>query len=154
MSLEVMGDCLLYRFTHDAVLLLHHSFAIPKLLYIYTLRSSPCSLSPLLQDYDHQLEMIVSGIVNIHLNVIDPAWTQVPVKFGGPWVQSAVQLVHPLPSWLVLLLIQILSTTSHLLISKTSLSCIRRMLWLSGPKASTCQLLKVLHSSLKRLRTC
>ena len=37
--LETMGDRLKYLFSHDAILLLRHSFTIPKLLY--NLRTSP-----------------------------------------------------------------------------------------------------------------
>ena len=41
--LKTMGERLKYLFSQDAILLLRHSFSIPKLLY--NLRTSPCSLS-------------------------------------------------------------------------------------------------------------
>lgn len=37
--LEMMGECLKFVFSHDAILLLRHSLAIPKLLY--NIRKSP-----------------------------------------------------------------------------------------------------------------
>ena len=77
----------------DAILLLRHSFAIPMLLY--TLKTSPCFLSPNLKLYDDRLRSIVSTITNIHFAPNNPAWTQasLPVKFGGLGIWSAVQLV-------------------------------------------------------------
>ena len=42
--LQIMGDRLQYLHSHDAILLLRHSFALPKLLYV--LHTSPCFLSP------------------------------------------------------------------------------------------------------------
>ena len=90
--LKTMGERLKYLFSHDAILLLRHSFAIPKLLY--NLRTSPCFLSPKLQEYDNLLRSIVSSIVNIRFGEDDPAWTQatLPVKSGGLGIRSAVQL--------------------------------------------------------------
>ena len=46
--LEVMGDRLRYLHSHHAITLLHHSFAIPKMLHIH--RTSPSFASPRLQD--------------------------------------------------------------------------------------------------------
>ena len=89
--LESMGGRLKFLFTHDA-LLLRHSFAIPKLLY--NLRTSPCFLSPVLQEYDNLLKSIVSDTVNIYFCEDDPAWIQatLPVRCGGLGIRSAVQL--------------------------------------------------------------
>ena len=91
-SLGVMGDRLQYVSAHDALILLRHSFAIPKLLYI--LRTSPTFLSPALSTYDESLKAIVSNITNIHFDVGDPAWSQaiLPVGVGGLGIKSAVQL--------------------------------------------------------------
>ena len=91
-SLQIMGDRLQYLHAHDAILLLRRSFAIPKLLY--TLRTSPCFLSPKLKVYDDLLKAITSKITNIQFQENDPAWTQatLPVKFGGLGIRSAVQL--------------------------------------------------------------
>ena len=90
--LKKMGDRLVHLSSHDAILLLKHSFAIPKLLY--NLRTLPCFYSPALEVYDKTLRSIVSGITNIHFEESDPAWQQatLPVKLGGLGVRSAVQL--------------------------------------------------------------
>ena len=48
-ALKIMGDRLTYLSTHDAILLLKHSFAFPKMLHC--LRTVPCFLSPGLQEY-------------------------------------------------------------------------------------------------------
>ena len=49
-SLEVMRERLKHLSTHNALLLFRHSFAIPKLLY--SLQTTPCFLSPMLQEYE------------------------------------------------------------------------------------------------------
>ena len=91
--LKRMGDRLQHLSAHDAVLLLKHSFSLPKLLY--NLRTSPCFLSPALQEYDNLLKSIVSGITYIHFGDACPTWLQatLPVKMGGGLgIWSAVQL--------------------------------------------------------------
>jgi len=90
--LKKMGERLKKLSAHDAILLLKHSFALPKLLY--NLRTSPCFLSPVLQEYDSLLKSIVEQITNVPFNDNDPAWTQatLPVKMGGLGIRSAVQL--------------------------------------------------------------
>ena len=90
--LKKVGDRLAHLSSHDAILLLKHSFAIPKLLY--NLRTLPSFLSPALEVYSKMLRTIVSGITNIHFEESDPAWLQatLPVKLGGLGVRSAVQL--------------------------------------------------------------
>ena len=87
-----MGDRLQHLQAHDALLLLRHSLAIPKLLF--TLRTAPSFLSPSLSLYDDKLRSIVSSITNSHLTSEDHAWTQatLPVKYGGLGIRSAVQL--------------------------------------------------------------
>ena len=91
-SLKIMGDRLPYLHAQDALLLLRHSFAIPKLLY--TLRTTPCFLSHELKSYDNLLRSITSRIANVSLSDPDPAWIQasLPVKHGGLGIRSAVQL--------------------------------------------------------------
>ena len=91
-SLQILGERLQYLHAHDAILLLRHSFAIPKLLY--TLRTSPCFRSPELKVYDDLLKAITSKITNVQFHENDPAWTQasLPVKLGGLGIRSAVQL--------------------------------------------------------------
>ena len=90
--LKRMGDRLQHLSAHDAILLLKHSFALPKLLY--NLRTAPCFLSPALQEYNGLLKSILSGITNIHFEEDSPTWLQatLPVKMGGIGIQSAVQL--------------------------------------------------------------
>ena len=90
--LGVMGERLQHLDAHIAILLFRHSFAIPKLLY--TLRTSPCFLSPNLALYDDRLRSIVGAITNINFEPNTPAWTQasLPVKYGGLGFRSAVQL--------------------------------------------------------------
>ena len=84
--LGVMGERLQHLDAHIAILLLRHSFAIP--------RTSPCFLSPNLALYDDRLRSIVGAITNINFEPNTPAWTQVslPVKYGGLGFRSAVQL--------------------------------------------------------------
>ena len=91
-SLQVMGDRLGCFTAHDSLLLLRHSFSIPRLMYL--LRSSPCFLSPYLLAYDKLLCSIVSRITNVQLTVNDVAWSQatLPICHGGLGVRSAVQL--------------------------------------------------------------
>ena len=89
--LGVMGERLQHLDAHIAILLLCHSFAIPKLLY--TLRTS-CFLSSNLALYDDRLRSIVGAITNIDFELHTHAWTQasLPVKYGGLGFRSAVQL--------------------------------------------------------------
>ena len=56
--LKKMGNRLVHLSFHDTILLLKHSFAIPKLLY--NLRTSPCFPSPALEVYDKTLRSIIS----------------------------------------------------------------------------------------------
>ena len=92
--LKRMGDRLEQLSAQDAILLVRHSFALPKLLY--NLRTSPCILSPVLQEYDKLLQAIMGRITNIHFTDDDPAWAQatLPVKMGGLGIRSEVQLAH------------------------------------------------------------
>ena len=69
--LKRMGDRLEQLSAQDAILLVRHSFALPKLLY--NLRTSPCFLSPVLQEYDKLLQAIMGRITNIHFTDDDPA---------------------------------------------------------------------------------
>ena len=88
-----MLKCLRERFRyitcHDAYLLLRHSLAIPKLLYL--LRTSPCFLSPSLKIYDDELRATICSSFNIHLTESDPSWI-LPVYCGGLGIRIAVQL--------------------------------------------------------------
>ena len=88
--LQTMADRLQHIPSHDALVLLRNSFAIPKLLHL--LRSSPSFLSSRLKDCDLTLRSAISTITNSHLD--DDAWTQasLPVKAGGLGIRSAVHL--------------------------------------------------------------
>ena len=85
--------CLLNK--HDAILLLHHYIATPRVLY--TLRTAPCFQSPCLEDFDLELRSILSTVLNINLDN-DLVWSQatLPVRKGEIGVRRATQLVaHP-----------------------------------------------------------
>ena len=90
--LKTMGSRLQLLSAHDALLLLRHSFAIPKLLH--TLRTSPCFASPVLKSYDDELRSILCSITNVHLAADSPTWipASLPVRHGGLGVRRAVQL--------------------------------------------------------------
>ena len=91
-QLKRMGEWLQLLSAHDTILLLKHSFSLPKLLY--NLRTSPCFLSPVLQVYDELLKSTLSGITNIHFGEYDLAWSQatLPVRIGGLGIRCAVDL--------------------------------------------------------------
>ena len=112
-----MGDRLQHLSAHDAILLLKHSFAIPKLLYC--LRTAPCFRSPRLQKYDDLLKKIVSGITNVHFSEGDPAWTQatLPVKWED-LVSGVPCTLRLVPTWLQLLPPMSLFVTLCHLVSK------------------------------------
>ena len=88
--LQVMGHRLHLLQAQDALLLLRHSLAIPKVLF--NLRTSPCFLSTKLEAFDLLLRHLLDTIINIHLD--DTSWLQasLPVKAGGIGIRSAVQL--------------------------------------------------------------
>ena len=90
-QLRLMGDRLHLLHSHNAVLLLHHSFSIPKILYI--LRSAPCFLSASLEACDNLLRDILSDITNVCLEE-DSVWAQtsLPVRAGGLGDRRASQL--------------------------------------------------------------
>ena len=90
--LKCLRERLHYLSSHDAYLLLRHSLAIPKLLYL--LRTSPCFLSSSLKIYDDELRATVCSSFNIQLAESDPSWIQstLPVCHGGLGIRSAVQL--------------------------------------------------------------
>ena len=91
--------------SHDALVLLRHSFAIPKILFV--LRTTPCFLSDQLEVFDDLLRSMLSNILNINLG-LDTAWLQatLPVCAGGIGIQRAVQLapsayLYSLCCWLL-----------------------------------------------------
>ena len=90
-SLKVMGSRLCLLTKHDAILLLRHCIATPRVLY--TLRTAPCFRSPCLEDFDLELRSILSTVLNINLDN-DSVWSQatLPVRNGGIRVRRATQL--------------------------------------------------------------
>ena len=85
-----LGERLKLLSAHDALLLLHYCFALPKLMY--TLSSAPCFKSPVLESYDDCLCEILGSVTNNLLERDSPAWVQasLPVKLGGLGIRSVV----------------------------------------------------------------
>ena len=90
-ALKTKGSRLCHLSKHDALLLLRHSFAILKILYM--LRTATCFSSSCLETYDQELRSILSDVLNISL-LGDSAWSQatLPVSYSGIGIRSAVQL--------------------------------------------------------------
>jgi hypothetical protein len=72
-KLKLMGERLQHLSCQDALLILRHSLAIPKVLYI--LRTAPCFLSDQLEAFDGVLRSILSQVLNINLSQ-EMAWMQ------------------------------------------------------------------------------
>ena len=91
-ALAVLGGRLQHLYAHDALCLLRHVFSLPKMLY--TLRTSPCFLSPELELFDQLQRKLLGSITNIDLFVSDRACTQasLPVWSGGLGIRSVAQL--------------------------------------------------------------
>ena len=88
-----MGARFTHLSAHDALILLRHSFAIPKLRYL--LRTAPCFLSNRSEEYDSILRSITScSVTNTPLAQDEAAWIQasLPVKMGGLGVRRASQV--------------------------------------------------------------
>ena len=96
--LRLMGDRFGLLTSHDA-LLLRHSYAIPKVLFV--LRTAPSYLSDQLGFFDGILRLVLSHTLNIDLN-LQSTWLQatLPVRAGGIGIRRAVQ--HQ-PIWTLLL---------------------------------------------------
>ena len=91
-QLHLVGERLCHLQTQDAMIILRHSFAIPKLLHV--LRTSPAFSSPHLASWDNILMSIVSRIINIDFRSDDIAWLQatLPVNSGGLGIRRASHL--------------------------------------------------------------
>jgi hypothetical protein len=76
--------------THDALCLLQHALAIPKVLYI--LRTAPCYQSSLLETFDNVLRSLLEGICNIQLNADSWLQASLPISAGGLGIRSTVML--------------------------------------------------------------
>ena len=89
--LHLTGDRLHFMHAHDALLLLRHSFSMPKILHM--LRITPCFLSSVVEAYDSLLRRVLGDITNVCLEE-DGTWTQtsLPVGAGGIGVRRAAQL--------------------------------------------------------------
>ena len=88
--LQLMGERLNLLCSYDALTLLRHSFAIPRVFYM--LRTAPCFLSSHLKSFDDILRSTLSSIMNIHLDS-ESSWLQasLPVKAGGIGIRRATQ---------------------------------------------------------------
>ena len=86
----VEGICYSIKQKADKLLLLH-SFAIQKMLYI--LRTTPCFLSFELEVFENLLRNILSSIINVSMTS-EPAWLQasLPVRAGVIGIRRAAQL--------------------------------------------------------------
>ncbi len=86
---KTMGTRLSHK--HDAITLLRHSIAIPRVMYL--LRTAPCFWFPLLKSFDLELRSCLSTILNVNL-VDDLTWTQatLPTGSGGIGVRNTTQL--------------------------------------------------------------
>ena len=88
----MLGGRLQHLYAHDALCLLRHVFSLPKM--VYTLRTSPCFLSPELELFDQLQRKLLGSITNIDLIVNDRSWTQasLTVWSGSLGIQSVAQL--------------------------------------------------------------
>ena len=91
-ALRLMGTRFKHMSAHDSLILLRHSFAIPRLRYL--LRSAPCFLSSELASYDTTLREILGSVTNTLLVNDHQAWLQasLPVKCGGLGIRRASQV--------------------------------------------------------------
>ena len=89
-----MVDRLAQIDAHDALFLLRHCFAIPKLMYF--LRCAPTFLfKEVLQDYDNHLRLGLENILNVKLE--EKSWLQstLPVSKGGLGIRLTSDLALP-----------------------------------------------------------
>ena len=80
--------------SHDALYLLKNLIAMPKLLYTYILRSSPCSNYPILQQFDMVLTNGLEETLNVEHSDTQGKQASLPVHMrgGGLGVRSACML--------------------------------------------------------------
>lgn len=93
-DLELMMSRLEEIDSHEALFLLRHCFAIPKLTYF--LRSAPCFKTPqMLESYDLEMKKGLEKILNVTLD--EETWTQssLPVAKGGLRIRRATDLALP-----------------------------------------------------------
>ena len=93
-SFQLMCDRLEVIDPHDALFLLRHAFALPKLTYF--LRTSPCfGNTEILKKYDKALRVALISILNVGME--DPSWEQcsLPVRMGGLGIRTASEVSLP-----------------------------------------------------------
>ena len=93
-QLQLMVERLVQIDAHDAIFLLRHCFAIPKLMYF--LRSAPSfKFKDVLKDYDEHLRLGLENILNVQLD--EESWVQstLPVSKGGLGIRLASDLALP-----------------------------------------------------------
>ena len=78
---------------HEALFLLRNCFAIPMLTYV--LRAAASFTSPVLEQYDLEIQNTLKKILNVQLTT--RLWKQcsLPVKFGGLGIRSAKDVALP-----------------------------------------------------------
>ena len=79
--------------THEALFPLRNCFAIPMLTYV--LRAAASFTSPVLKQYDLEIQNALKKILNVQLTT--RLWEQcsLPVKFGGLGIKSAKDVALP-----------------------------------------------------------
>ena len=93
-DLQLMLERLVQIDAHDAIFLLRHCFAIPKLMYF--LRCAPSfKFKEVLQDYDQHLRLGLENILNVQLE--ENSWVQstLPVSMGGLGIRLTSDLALP-----------------------------------------------------------
>ena len=91
---QLMVDRLTEIDAHDAIFLLRHCFAIPKLMYF--LRCAPSfKFKEVLQEYDQHLQLGLENILNVKLE--EKSWLQstLPVSKGGLGIRLTSDLALP-----------------------------------------------------------
>ena len=68
-ALTTMGSRLCHFSKHNVFLLLHYSFAIPKILYV--VRTAHCFSSPMLEVFDRELGSVLSTVLYINFECTD-----------------------------------------------------------------------------------
>ena len=93
-SFQLMCERLEVLDPHDALFLLRHAFALPKLTYF--LRTSPCfKNTEILKKYDNAMRVALIRILNVGME--DSSWDQcsLPVRMGGLGVRTASEVSLP-----------------------------------------------------------
>jgi hypothetical protein len=89
-SLKVAVPRLARLSGHEALFLLSHSLAIPKLQYL--LRTAPCFTTKATERFDELVIDTISSCLNISLNSSERTQVSLPVRWGGLGLRSASDL--------------------------------------------------------------